>query len=384
MGAQIPMDVELTGQLSDADELQFLVRKGNGSFEIQKKTDIGSKTKYAYTWTPREPGEYALRVTANKNGKYHTHVISNITVQGSITPFAVKFENLSSGLSFQANESIPMNVLLTGDLTDVDELQFLTSLGDGDFIEVFTTQVNQSDRYNYSWVPTQAGEYNLRVTAKKKGAYVKHTVVNDITIIKVAEPLKLAYTILKNNDVYGVKDQIHMHVELSGDTESADELRYTLQRKGDPSSVLQSSSIHLDQNLYWNTWVPTEAGRYKLKVIAYKDGHQLTHTASWVTIKEPLKIKYRVLKNNSKFKLGAKINMQAEVSGDLSQANRMSFVVQKNGGPDKVIKSNVIRSSKTIYNKKWTPSEPGRYRLKVQLYRGNDFLTHRVAHIVVR
>lgn len=384
VGAQVPMDVKLTGQLSDADELQFLVRKGNGPFEVLKKTTIGSQTKYAQTWTPREPGEYSLRVTANKNGAYHTHVISSINVQGSLNPFAVKFETLSSGLSFSANESVPMNVLLTGDLTDVDELQFLTRIGNGDFIEVFSTPVNQLDRYDYSWTPTQAGDYNFRVTAMKKGAYVKHTVVNHITIEKPTEPLKIAYTALKNNDTHGVKDQIHMHVELSGDQESADELRYTLQRKGDAPSTIQSSSIHLDQSLYWNTWTPTEAGRYKLKVSAYQQGRYLTHTAAWVTITEPLKVKYRVLKNHSKFKLGTKINMQAEVSGDLSQTNRIKFVVQKNGGPDKVVKSSAIRSSKTIYHKKWTPSQPGRYKLKVQLYQGDEFITHQVSHIVVR
>lgn len=49
--------VLLSGNLADSDELQFLTKKDNGEFILQKTVTVAASRKYSYAWSPSEPGK---------------------------------------------------------------------------------------------------------------------------------------------------------------------------------------------------------------------------------------------------------------------------------------------------------------------------------------
>jgi hypothetical protein len=132
-----------------------------------------------------------------------------------------------------------------------------------------------------------------------------------------------------------------------------------------------------------NNWVSSEIGEYNLKVAAYKNGILIKDIAALVTIVDPLKIKYNNLKNGKIYKVGSKIKMTVKVTGDLSQASEIHFVVQKNGGVDKVVKTKALTIGQNSYSKRWKVTEPGNYKLKTQIYNGRVFITHTVVNVKV-
>jgi beta-glucanase (GH16 family) len=384
VGDPVEMDVLLSGNVSNVDELQFLVKKGNGEFVLEKSVAIGSQQIYKHTWIPSQPGSYALRINANKGGSYVTHLVANLNVETSLEPFSLSFNNLNSGLTFSKGESLSMDVDLSGDLSAVDELQFLTKNGDGEFIEQATATVSNVSSYAHNWVANQAGNYALRVTAKKNNSYVTHIVVNDVTIEEMIEPLKLAYTVLGANQTFNVGDPIKMHTKLSGDVTSIDQLKFILQKSGETSSVLKKSTVTPSELVYWNKWIPTETGSYKLKVTAYSQGAYVTHIKEWINVVDMLTINYRLLQGGQTYSIGDEVKMHVDVLGDFSQADEIKFVIQKSGNSDTVIKSSSLVSTTSTYYKKWIPSESGSYKLKVQAFKDGAFLRHTVVDVIVQ
>jgi hypothetical protein len=184
-GENLNMDINLSGDLSSVDELQFLIKKGEGEFIEQTTMSVTEATTYTYNWAPSEPGNYALRVTAKNNASYVTHVVvNNVTIEESQEPFTMSYASLVSGSTFQAGENLNMDINLSGDLSSVDELQFLIKKGEGEFIEQTTMSVTEATTYRYNWVPSEPGNYVLRVTAKNNGNDVTEVIVNNITVLE--------------------------------------------------------------------------------------------------------------------------------------------------------------------------------------------------------
>ena len=383
-GEDVSMDIELSGDLSAVDEFQFLTKNGEGEFIEETTISTNGVSTYSYNWTASEPGDYTLRVTARNNNSYVTHVVvNNVTIEKSLEPFSISFTNLLSGDIFQGGEDVSMDIELSGDLSGVDELQFLTKSGDGEFSEESTISTNGSSTYSYDWTPSESGNYGLRVTAKNNNSYVTHVVVNDVIIEESLEPLSLNYTVLEPDETYNVGDKVKMHVALSGDISTTDELRFILQKTGESALIIKTSPVSLDETTYWNKWFPTEAGSYKLKVSAYKNGSYLTHVTAFVTIEDPLRLNYRVLQGGETYSIGDEVKMHVDVLGDFSQADDIRFFVQKSGEEDMVIKTTVISSDVVSYYKKWTPSETGDYTLKVKAFKDGVYVINTVVNVTV-
>jgi uncharacterized protein (DUF2249 family) len=382
------MDIKISGNQSKIDQLIFLTRINGGSFVKQATINVTKASTYKYNWKPSQSGLYTLRVTAKKNNSYVTHLMANnITIENAPKPepepFKMSFSELKSGSTFSIGEQVKMDLDLSGDISKVDQLQFLAKNVNGNFIEQTTINVASDSKYNYSWKPSESGVYTLRVTAKKNNGYVTHLLASNINIEKKSEPFDLSYRELSSGDTYKVGDKVKMDVTVSGDLSSADELRFLVQKSGESTSLLQKVSLSNDQTVHVNNWIPSKFGEYNLKVAAYKNGVLIKDIAALVTIVDPLRIRYNNLKNGQIYKVGSKIKMNVKVTGDISQADEIHFVVQKNGGADKVIKTKALSVDLNSYAKRWKVTEPGNYKLKAQIYKGRDFITHTVVNIRV-
>merc|ERR1712176_1227501 len=174
VGDMIDMSVELSGDLSDADEIQYLTRKDDGDFVVQETQSLTGLSSYEYSWNPNVSGTYALRITATKNGSYVTHVVVggiNVKERQTLDPLSMAFASLNSGGNYEVGDMIDMSVELSGDLSDADEIQYLTRKDDGDFVVQVTQSLTGLSSYEYSWSPTEYGTYSLRITATKNGSY---------------------------------------------------------------------------------------------------------------------------------------------------------------------------------------------------------------------
>jgi len=194
---------------------------------------------------------------------------------------------LSSGGNYDVGDMIDMSVELSGDLSDADEIQYLTRKDDDDFVVQETQILTGLSSYEYSWNPTESGTYALRITATKNGSYVTHVVVGDIVVEEA--PLKMEYKVLLSGSSYQIGDQVKMHVILSGNYISIDELKFIVQKIGESGSVMNSSVIKTeapsaDKTTYYKKWIPSEVGYYRLKVSAYLDNLLMDSVKAMVTI----------------------------------------------------------------------------------------------------
>ena len=378
----VNMDIELAGDLSDVTELQFLVRKGDGEFELKHTSSITSQNFYTYNWQPNDIGVYSVRVTAINNGAYINHVVLGaITIEAlPDQPLRIMFNTLTSGETYQLSDMVNMDVDLTGDLSDATELQFLVRKGEGVFEVKYTSTITSETFYAFNWQAEEAGVYTLRVTATNNGSYVNHVVMGSIQIL---EPLELSFTDLIAGAVYGLDKIVKMDVLLSGDRSIIDELRFIVQEVGESGSVFHSTAVTKNSVLNSYNWLATHTGRFKLKVSAYKSGSYVTHVSLMVSVIEPIELTYRLLEEGQEYTIGDEVKMHVDITGDMTQADQIKFIVQKVGGSGVIDKTSALEVDENTYWNKWVPSEAGIYNLKVKAFKGGSSVAKVVAKITV-
>jgi hypothetical protein len=277
-------------------------------------------------------------------------------------------------------DTIPMNIELFGNLADADEIKFFVQKGNGAYEIQHALSIGSASNYNFNWIPSASGSYSLKAAATINGIDVTHIIVGNIV---VEEPLGAKYIALRNQPVYRIGEKVKMNVALLGDFKHVTQLKFIVQKTGKSRSVVKSLNVSNNQDIYRHRWAPTETGTYRLRVNAYSNGVFVTYVQANITVINPMKITYRFLKNNQSFAVGSAIKMNVRVSGNMSNANQMKFVVQKEDGANQVIKSNTIKSSQKVYNKKWVPRAAGNYKLKVEAYKNGTFVTITVVNIKV-
>merc|ERR1712003_365634 len=163
---------------------------------------------------PTVGGIYSFRVTALEDGKYVTHVVAGgIEIEEDMNPAKVEFASLNSGDKYATGEKVKMDVILTGNLLQVDQIQYLTKQGDGEFIVQKTETLNDASAYFFDWMPTVGGIYSFRVTALKDGQYVTHVVaggieVEEIEIEEDMNPVKVEFASLNSGDKYTTGEKV--------------------------------------------------------------------------------------------------------------------------------------------------------------------------------
>jgi len=380
VGNTINLGVKLSGDFSDANAIQFLVKKDNGEFVVQKTQNLTVSSDYNYNWTATESGNYSFRVTALINSQYVTHVLlGDVTVDEILTPLSMSFTSVKSGDIYQASTQIPVSIKLSGDLSDADEVQFLVREGDAAFTVQHTLRVSEALNYNYNWTPSKSGIYSLRVTAKKNGSYVTHAVIGGV---EIESNLDLAYTLLQEGSKFKVGDKVKMSVKLLGDYSKADQLKFVVQKIGETGKVVRTSNIRGNQSAYGYKWT-AQAGKYTLKVVAFLKGVMIANVRANITVENPLKFKFRFLKNGQSFAVGSKVRMHFRALGSLHKADQIKFVVQKAGGTNQVVRSYTVNTAKKSYGNTWIPKEAGSYKLKAEGYKNGVFVTIAVANIKV-
>jgi beta-glucanase (GH16 family) len=378
VGDALNLSAALTGNLSDADEIQFLAKKDDGEFVIQKTINLSGASTYNYNWTASEAGEYSFRITAQKDNQYVTHIlIGEITVKEVLPALSMNFTSVKSGDTYEASTQIPVNIKLSGDLSDADELQFLVREGSDAWTVKQTVSVSEASDYTYNWTPSESGNYSLRVTAMKNGGYVTHTIIGGI---EIESNLDLEYTILEDGTKFNVGDKVRMTVKLLGDYSKVDQLKFVAQKIGETGTVVRTSNVRESKSAYGYKWT-AKAGSYILKVAAFSKGVIIANVKANITVENPIKLKFRFLKNGQSYAEGNRVRMHARAMGNLSTADQIKFVVQKNEGANEVVRSYSVNPSKKAYNFVWVPKSPGNYKLKAEAYKDGVFVTIAVANV---
>jgi hypothetical protein len=380
VGDDLNLSVALTGNLSDADEIQFLVKKKDGEFVIEKTIVLNGASTYNYDWTASEAGEYSFRINALKNNQYVTHIlIGEITVEEVLPPLSMNFTSVKSGDIYETSNQIPVDIELSGDLSDADEVQFLVREGSDEWTVKHTVSINETTDHTYNWTPEEAGTYSLRVTAMKNGSYITHTVIGGV---EIESNLDLEFTALEDGAKFNVGNKVKMTVKLLGDYSKVDQLKFVAQKIGETGTVVRTSNTKVNQSAYGYKWT-AKAGNYTLKVAAFSKGVIIANVRANVTVENPIKLKFRFLKNGQSYAVNDKVKMHIRASGNMSKADQIKFVVQKDGGTNQVVRSYNVNPSKKAYNKNWVPKEAGNYKLKAEAYKDGVFVTIAVANIKV-
>ena len=284
---QIPVKIALSGDLTDADEVKFLVREGSDAWTVKHTVSVNEASDYTYNWTPSESGTYSLRVTAKKNGSYVTHaVIGGIEIESNLN---LEYAFLEDGAKFNVGNKVKMNVKLLGDYSKVDQLKFVAQkIGEtGTVVRTSNVRQNQS-AYGYKWT-AKAGNYTLKVAAFSKGVIIANVRVN----VTVENPPKLTFRFLKNGQSYKVGNKVKIHVRASGNMSKADQIKFVVQKDGGTNEVVRSYTVNPSKKAYNKTWVAKEAGNYKLKAEAYKDGVFVTIAVANITVTSKKNIQFR-------------------------------------------------------------------------------------------
>ena len=64
----------------------------------------------------------------------------------------------------------------------------------------------------------------------------------------------------------------------------ADEIRFIVQKTGGNSKVDKTEVINPSKPIYYNKWIPSSAGEYRLKVKAYKSGKYVKMTSAKINV----------------------------------------------------------------------------------------------------
>ncbi len=380
VGDALNLSVALAGDLTDADEIQYLIKKDDGDFAIAKTEAITELTDYNYKWTTTEAGNYTLKVMALNNSQLVTQVlIGEVTVEEVLPPLSMSFTSVKSGDIYKASTQIPVKIALSGDLSDADEVLFLVREESDAWTVKHTVSVNEASDYTYNWTPSEAGTYSLRVTAKKNGSYVTHTVIGGI---EIESNLNLEYTLLEDGAKFKVGNKVKMTVKLLGDYSKVDQLKFVAQKIGETGTVVRTSKVRQNQSAYGYKWT-AKAGNYTLKVAAFSKGVIVANVRANVTVENPPKLTFRFVKNGQSYKVGNKVKMHIRASGNMTEADQIKFVVQKDGGVNQVVRSYKVNPSKKAYNKTWVPKEAGNYKLKAEAYKNGVFVSITVVNIKV-
>ena len=318
-----------------------------------------------------EEEETAILNLLDGNGYNVVVSESGIIISDNDEPLSISFSALNSGDVFQEGDVVTMGVQLSGTLTDADEIQFLVKKDGGDFTKVHAESTNGFQTYNYNYLANEPGKYVFKVIAQKSGVFVEEVLVDQIV---VQETLNMEYTSLKEGADFTVGNKVNMHVKLSGNFSAANKIKFIVQKVGTKEKVLKSLSVSENKTTYKNKWTPRQAGDYVLKVFAYLNDSYVQQIKVTVRVENPLKLKYKLLKNGQSYVVGEDVKMHIRVTGDVSKADELRFIVQKIGEKNRVDKTEAIVPSRSLYYNKWVPSSTGEYRLKVKAYKNGSYV----------
>lgn len=305
---------------------------------------------------------------------------ASIIISDNDEPISIGFSALNSGDVFQEGDFVNMGVQLSGTLTDADEIQFLIRKDGGEFTKVHTESINDSETYNYNYLANESGAFDFKVIAKKNGVFVAEVLVDQIV---VQETLKMEYTSLKEGADFNVRNKVNMHVKLSGNFSVANKIRFIVQKEGAAETELKTVSVSENKTTYKHRWTPKQSGDYVLKVSAYFNDSYVQQIKVTVRVDDPLKLKYKLLRNGQSYAVGEDVKMHVRVTGDVSKADELRFIIQKSGEKNRVDKTEVTVPSKSMYYNKWVPSSTGEYRLKVKAYKSGKYVKMTSAKIKV-
>ena len=107
---------------------------------------------------------------------------------------------------------------------------------------------------------------------------------------------------------------------------------------------MTQKTINLNNASSYNySYTTLEAGTYTFRITALKNDQYVTHVVVGGIIVEakvePLSLNFSTLKSGDDFTVGDPVSMNVQLSGDLSEADKIQFLVKKNNGTFEVQKT---------------------------------------------
>lgn len=213
-----------------------------------------------------------------------------------------------------------------------------------------TTVSDFSSNSSYTWTPSKAGTYDVKVTVKDSNG--KQATKN------------MSYTVEKDEQVELTLDSYN--TSLASPQETGKSIGLTASATGNGTVqyrfVVQKSGKSVFVRDYQTsskaTWTPSEAGTYTIYFKAKDSTGKVVSKTMKYTIKAPqtkLAIKSATTDVKSPQTVGTAIKMSAVAEGQGTLKYR--FVVQKNG------KTTFVKDYATASSVTWTPNEAGTYKL---------------------
>jgi uncharacterized repeat protein (TIGR01451 family) len=356
----VGMPVQLAAESTSSIPLEyrFLVtyRTAGGKSGTALSQPFGAAT--AITWTPEVAGKYYLYCYARERGRTNvavTRLIGAYTVLASLT-------DLHLGVSPEGISVTEMPVTLKAAVTGGRAVEFAFAVtyedGDGQTHDVYTRDF--APESVCSWTPTQAGTYQLTVSAREVGTletltdtvfdYLVKPAISDMSFtatpggpVLTGTPVSLD-TLVVGGNVVDVKYLITCR-DAQGNSQTVFLRGYA------PETAC--------------TWVPTVAGTYYLYASVRERGrltYNLMASINRFVVKEHLSGVSLSATPNAPVAPGVAVRLKAAAAGGLSVAYRFD-VVRKNG--DGTTTPVTTRDAGATGTCVWTPMAAGTYALTV-------------------
>jgi len=309
-------------------------------------------------FTPSKTGKYTVDVTVQNS--YNTTVNNKYTV-----------EILSSGGNTYTKPTVSA---FTANPTTVEKgnaVKLSTTVANGLADYTYTYQVNgstvktntsSSKTNTYSWTPSEAGTYTLKVTVKDaKG----NSATKSISSYTVTEPAATDAPVISSATVTPISAEVNTAVAIKTVVKSGTgtpNFKYTF--KVNDTTVKTATNISARSYTY--NWTPTEAGTYKIEVVVNDANSKRASKVITSTFKVTKATNDTVIESFTaeKTKVGV-----AETIGITTK------VKSGTGTPDfrYVIKINDERvysftTSSRTYTYDWTPMAKGNYKFEVVVF----------------
>ncbi|MDY3827498.1 MAG: alpha-amylase family glycosyl hydrolase [Clostridium sp.] len=311
----------------------------------QEKVISSYSSKSSCKFTPSAAGTYTFVVYAkDDNGSQKTETIDVNVISNPITPLKITSFKTSVASPQEVGKTIKLSATATGSGTV--RYHFYAYLN-GKVVQ----QSALSTAKIYSWKPTKAGTYTIKVVATdstgKIVAKQKSYLIN--------QPINpLAITAFKADKVspQAVNTSITLQVAATGGT-GTKACKFTYSLNGGSETLIKNYD-----SISFATWKPTKAGTYTLKAYVKDDvGAVVTKTMTYVIASTPLKITSFTTSVASPQAVGKTITLSASAIG--SGTVRYHFYVYSGT----TIKVQSTLSTVKTYS--WKPSKAGTYTLKV-------------------
>jgi subtilisin family serine protease len=300
-----------------------------------KVDTVGYSSSNTLTWTPREAGDYSIKVYAkDSSGKIVSKNSAVIKVS-----VALNINSITANVQGTSSTGTPITWTVSGEGTGVQYAYY---------VHKGTTKVDTiwySSNKTLTWTPREAGDYRIKVYAKDSSG---KTITKDSAVIKVTVPVKINSIAANIQGTSSTGTPITWTVNAVGTGVQYSYYVYKGTTKVDTIGYSSNKTL---------TWTPREAGDYWIRVYT-KDSAGKTAIKDSAVIKVSAALKINSITSNVQGTSSTGTPITWTVNGEGTGVEYAYYIYK---GTTKVA-TIWYSSNKTLT---WTPREAGDYWIKV-------------------